>query len=332
MNAESSLAVSVNWQEQAQQYLVKGQYSKATSLYEDAISGSPEIKSYYWHLGLLYLLQGQEEEAQTTWLLGMSQAELEDLDQWTVELVQILEAEAKRRQEQADYQVAWVIRQHIRELNPSDINNLLQLIDLCIQLGTLTGEDLNSLEVIELLQSEPRVELNADLLVQVLQSLLNFLPFAPPTLEFAEACLPHAADRFQEFIDVMMLAAVKIHYIMKRPSVAIKLAKLCLQLRAENPEVFRQLAVFYQDIHEYDQGIAMAKQCYSLVHTQPEKVFATHIVLRGLMSAGGYWQEALAVNKEQQSLLSSLIEEQPMSLDPVTAERLFISTDRKSVV
>lgn len=326
MNAESSLAASVNWQEQAQQYLVKGQYSKATSLYEHAISGSPEIKSYYWHLGLLYLLQGQEEEAQTTWLLGMSQADLEDIDQWTVELVQILEAEAKRRQEQADYQVAWAIRQHIRELNPSDINNLLQLIELSIQLETLTGEDVNSLEVIELLQSEPRVEPNPDLLLQVLRSLFKFLPFAPQTLEFAEACLPHVGSRFQEFIDVMMLAAVKIAYIMKRPAIAIKLAKLCLRLRAENPEVLRQLSAFYQNSRQYDLGIATAKQCYSLVETLPEKAFAIFLVLRGLMSAGGYWQEALAVYHEQKSLLLSLIEEQPMSLDLVTVERLFIST------
>jgi predicted O-linked N-acetylglucosamine transferase (SPINDLY family) len=326
MSAKSYFADSVNWQEQAQQYLVKGQYNKAASLYEQATTVEPEVKSHYWHLGLLYLLQGQEAEAQTTWLLGIAQAELEEVDVWTAELVQILEAEAKRQQEQADYQVAWAIRQHIRELNPSDINNLLQLIELSIQLETLTGEDLTSLEVIELLQSEPRIELNPDVLLQVLRSLLKFLPFAPQTLEFAEACLPHAADRFQEFIDVMMLAAVKIHYIMKRPSIAIKVAKFCLQLRADNPEVFRQLAVFYQDMREYDQGIAMAKQCYSLVETLPEKVFATHIVLRGLMSAGGYWEEALAVNKEQQSLLSSLIEEQPMSLDPVTVERLFIST------
>jgi len=326
MNAESSSAASVNWQEQAQQYLVKGQYSKAISLYEYAISAEPEIKSYYWHLGLLYLLQGQEEEAQTTWLLGMSQADLEDIDQWTVELVEILEAEAKRRQEQADYQVAWAICQHIRELNPSDINNLLQLIELSIQLETLTGEDLNSLEVIELLQSEPKVEPNADLLLQVLRGLFKFLPFAPQILEFAEACLPHAGSRFQEFIDVMMLAAVKIAYIMKRPAIAIQLAKLCLRLRAENPEVLRQLSAFYQNSREYDLGIATAKQCYSLVETLPEKVFASFLVLRSLMSAGGYWQEALAVSQEQQSLLLSLIEEQPMSLDLVTVERLFIST------
>ena len=197
MSAKSYFA---NWQEQVQPFLVKGQYSKAVSLYEQAISAEPEVKSHYWHLGLLYLLQGQEAEAQTTWLLGMSQAGLEDIDHWTVELVEVLEAEAKRQQEQADYQVAWVIRQHIRELNPSDINNLLQLIELSIQLETLTGEDLTSLEVIELLQSEPRIELNPDVLLQVLQSLLKFLPFAPPTLEFAEACLPHAATDFKSLL------------------------------------------------------------------------------------------------------------------------------------
>src|SRR4028119_908131 len=106
MSAKSYFADSVNWQEQAKQYLVKGQYSKAASLYEQATTAEPEVKSHYWHLGLLYLLQGQEAEAQTTWLLGMAQAELEEVDSWTAQLVQTLEAEARRRQEQADYQVA----------------------------------------------------------------------------------------------------------------------------------------------------------------------------------------------------------------------------------
>lgn len=326
MSAKSSFADSVNWQEQAYQYLVNGQYNQAASLYEQAIATEPEVKSHYWYLGLLYLLQEQEAEAQTTWLLGMSQAELKDIEHWTAQLVEILDVEAKRRHEQGDYPVAWAVRQHIRELNPSDINNLLQLIELSIQLETLTGEELHSLEVIECLQLEPKVELNRDLLLQVLQSLLKFLPLAPETLEFVGACLPHAGDRFQEFVDVIMLAAVKIAYIMRRFNLAIKLAELCLQLRAENPEVFRQLAVFYQNLGEYEQGIETAKRCYSLVQTIPDKIFASFLVLRGLMSAGGYWQEALTVCNEQEAWLLSLFKEQPMSLDPVTVERLFTST------
>ncbi len=46
-----------NFQQEAYQYLIQGDYTKATNLYEQAIAAKPEIKSYYWHLGLLLLLQ-----------------------------------------------------------------------------------------------------------------------------------------------------------------------------------------------------------------------------------------------------------------------------------
>jgi tetratricopeptide (TPR) repeat protein len=215
MTNKSSSVESINWQAQASQYIEKEQYEQAASLYEQAITDEPEVKSYYWHLGLLLLLQGQETEAWTTWLLGIGDGEPQEVEVSTSELVQVLEAEAERRQGLADYQVAWTIRQYIRELSPSQINNLLQLIQLSIYLGNLTGEEFNSLGIIQFLRVEQEVKINSNLLLKVLQSLLIFLPFEPLTLEFAEVCLPHAA-RPQAFIDVMMRAAMKMSCGIKR--------------------------------------------------------------------------------------------------------------------
>ncbi len=56
--------------------------------------------------------------------------------------------------------------------------------------------------------------------------------------------------------------------------------------------------------------------------TLPDKVFGIHLILRGLMSAGGYWEERLSVFQEQESLLLALIEEKPVSLNQVTTLRL----------
>lgn len=209
MTNKSSSVENVNWQAQAYQYLVQEQYEQAASLYEQAITDEPEVKSYYWHLGLLLLLQGQEAEAWTTWLLGLGEQESEASEVATDELVQVLEVEAERRQELDDYQVAWTIRQYIRELSPSQINNLLQLIQLSIHLGNLTGEELSSLGVIPLLQSKSKGEVNPDLLLQVLPIIFNFLPIEPLTLEFVEACLPHV-DKTQDFIESMRMATTQI--------------------------------------------------------------------------------------------------------------------------
>jgi predicted O-linked N-acetylglucosamine transferase (SPINDLY family) len=62
---------------------------------------------------------------------------------------------------------------------------------------------------------------------------------------------------------------------------------LCLGLDPKNVEILRQLAAFYQNCYQYEKGIETAKLCYSLLEELPELVFANHLMLRGLMAAGG---------------------------------------------
>ena len=80
--------IEANWQEQAQEYLINEDYSIAAKLYREAIEREPDIKSYYWYLGLLLLLQGQETEAQVTWFTALSEVAPADFD--TKELLEVL--------------------------------------------------------------------------------------------------------------------------------------------------------------------------------------------------------------------------------------------------
>ena len=89
MVAQDLLSMTSDWQEKAEQLLLKKNYAEAEKLYEQAIEVQPEIKSYYWYLGLVLLLQGQEAEAQTTWLFGMADGEPEQIEEWTQELIQV---------------------------------------------------------------------------------------------------------------------------------------------------------------------------------------------------------------------------------------------------
>ncbi|MBE8985974.1 O-linked N-acetylglucosamine transferase, SPINDLY family protein [Nostoc sp. LEGE 12450] len=307
-------------EQQAQQYFIKGNYTQAASCYEQAIETEPEVKSHYWNLGLMLLLQGQEAEAQMTWLLGMEEGEAEQVEQWTVELIKVLQTEAERRETLADYSVAWAIRQHIREISPIYVNNLLYLIELSIKLKTFTGDELTSLEVIELIQSEAIIDI--ELLLQVLGSIINDDPLHPSVLEFVECCLTHISEP-QSFINILLPAAVKIIYSMRQPKVAISLVELCLRLEPENTELLRHLAAFYIRDSNYSQGIEIAKLCYSLSKSLTEKIFAKHLIQRGLMECTGYWNEAYTVFLEQEFLMKSLIEEQPINLESAMVSRLF---------
>ncbi|MCC5665330.1 O-linked N-acetylglucosamine transferase, SPINDLY family protein [Nostoc sp. CHAB 5784] len=308
------------FEQQAQQYFIKGNYSHATSCYEQAIEAEPEVKMHYWNLGLMLLLQEQEAEAQMIWMLGIAEGEAHQVEQWTVELLQVLQTEAERRETLADYSVAWAIRQHIREINPIDVNNLLYLIELAIQLETFTGDELNSLDVIELLQSE--VNVDVQLLLQVFENILNYAPLHPSILEFAKACLAHVCEP-KSFINILIPATVKIAQSMWEPQIASHLIQLGLNLEPKNLEILRHLTAFYLKAGDYNQGIETAKLCYSLSTTLLDQIFATHLLQRGLMDAPGYWQEACGVLQQQEHLLKSLIAEQPTNIVATRVLRLF---------
>lgn len=114
----NSGASSTELQQQAYQCLIQGEYTQAVALYEQAIKACPTVIVNYWYLGLTFLLQGQEIEAQTTWTLAMVNGEPEQVDMWIAELIQVLQSEAIRRRAMADYQNAELIEQCIREISP----------------------------------------------------------------------------------------------------------------------------------------------------------------------------------------------------------------------
>ncbi|MFM6397121.1 MAG: O-linked N-acetylglucosamine transferase, SPINDLY family protein, partial [Planktothrix sp.] len=82
MNSQQLQTLPPNWEEEAKKYLHNNNYVQAAKLYEQAIEAEPEIKSRYWHLGLILLLKGEEVEAQTIWLLAMADGEPDEIEAW----------------------------------------------------------------------------------------------------------------------------------------------------------------------------------------------------------------------------------------------------------
>jgi predicted O-linked N-acetylglucosamine transferase (SPINDLY family) len=325
MTSNNLLAFASDWQQQADECLLTGNYVQATRLYEQAIAAESNVKSYYWHLGLMLLLQGQEVEAQTTWLWGMADSNPEEMELWTNQLVQVLETEAERQRLQlADYSVAWAIRQHIREINPTDINNLLHLVGLSMALQIYTGEELKALGVLEILKSKPSEAVDSEVLLQVWKSVLDYAPLHSSSLEFTEAILDYVKEPIL-VINNLISFVYRLAYLGKQTRLAASFTELALRLDPTNPELLRTITSFYQDIHEYSKGIEFAKLCFSVMQNLADKAFANHLLIRGLMGAGGYWEESCTAFEFQKSLLASIVEEQPTNLEPSTATRLFNS-------
>ncbi|MDY7003471.1 MAG: O-linked N-acetylglucosamine transferase, SPINDLY family protein [Cyanobacteriota bacterium] len=312
VGSDLSIATSI-WQQEANQCLMNGNYAKAANLYEQAITSEPDNRYYYWQLGLMLLLQGQEVEAQTTWLLAIADGEVEEVDTWTQELVEVLVTEANRQASLENYETAWAIRQHIREINPNHLNNLLCLIDLSITLETYTGEELIEFAVIDRLKAESSIELNIDLLLHILKKLLISAPINQSSVDFAEVCANYI-QKPQDFINILSPVVYEIAYSYGERRTAIKYLEIALNLAPQHLETLRNLAQFYIDTTNFTLGIDYAKKCYSLSEKIWEKIFDNHNIIKGMMSSGGYNQEVKQLIERQELLLESLIKSPPNEL------------------
>jgi predicted O-linked N-acetylglucosamine transferase (SPINDLY family) len=310
----------VDLYQRASQYIIQGEYTAAAQLYEEAIELHPDIKSSYWHLGLALLLNGQEEDAQAAWMVGMVEAEPEQLEIWTQELIQVLWTEAMRRETLADYTTALPIRQQIREIAPDNTNNLLILLLLEIELETYDADSDVNRELIEQLQASPHPPINPALLTELLDKLLDRVPLAPWMVDFVAACLPHISK--EVYVDIVLARTTDLAYVASRPELAAQLAELCWQANPDNIEILGFLAAFYQNATEYAKGIETARKYASLVQTVPDRLFANYLILRGLVSSTGRWEEAVAALEHHEALFAALSQETATTFPPAAIMRL----------
>jgi len=317
------------WQSQALAYLLTKEYSQAANIYLELIEEEPEVVSHYFYLGLLQLLQGQETEAQFTWMTCINDEILiEQIEIWTKELAEILYTESQRQIAIADYDVAWLIGQHLHEISPEHIHNSLTLIWLSIQLDKLEADDRILSELVDNLNeqnvSQNRLDLNHDLLWKLLDSLLKYPPY-PLLLEFVEGCLPLLENVAEAttFVYKLISAAINLSYFAGRTDLATALLELCLRILPDELEVLEHLSSFYQQQGKHQQGIETAKRACQLAMRLIDKFFANALLLRALLNQGNNWQSALATFADQQTILTDLIAESPRDLPQAIINRLY---------
>ncbi|MBD2570976.1 tetratricopeptide repeat protein [Anabaena lutea] len=70
--------------------LQEGNFSAAISLHEKCIDLAPDLVSFYWYLGLSWLLQGNESQAQSIWLSTFTNTNFDLQEQDLQEFIEIL--------------------------------------------------------------------------------------------------------------------------------------------------------------------------------------------------------------------------------------------------
>ncbi len=311
--------------QQAQQHLNDKNYSHAESLYQELIAADPTEKMYCWYLGLTLLLQGQELEAQTAWMLAMVDGDSAQTQQWTEELVGVLDTAANDHIEQADAALAWVIRQHLREIDPTHLPNLLHLLRLSIKLGTFDPNDLEQMGITALITKEQAPVTHRALLLDTLKELLELAPLEAPVIDFAAACAVDNSD-FHEFALVLLGTAIRVAHALARPLVAVQYAKICLSVYPNHLNILGHLSHFYQDANQHEAGIEVARTFCTLAQTLPEQMFGAFTMLRSLIRAASEWDKIFAIFEHQDELVEALVNTSTDPLDETTVLMLTTTT------
>ena len=299
--------------EQATVYLTQGSYEQTVELLEQCIEANEENVSYYWYLGLAYLLQEQEENAQTTWLLVMSQGSENKVQEWTKELLDILEIEAQRQEQIENLKLSWLIRGHIREIEPSLINNLLHLIDLEIQLKYYEPKHLDEWQFVNCLVNNTTEVVNAELLLKIISNILD-LSFIINT-DFLYASVRYIDD-VEAFISTIKFTAIKMAYDNNLPIYAINLIKVCLHLKPSNLELINQFFRFSCIAHDYVQMLESAEKFLLHAETLDLKAFAYYQIMHTLVVRSS-WLETQRILPEYISSLQKMIESKPKLINPI---------------
>ena len=298
-----------DWQHQAKSDWFRGNYQSAANLYELAIESEPEVRSHYWHLGLMLLLLGEEEQAQATWLSVMLEAEPETTDEWTAELLQVLQQEAERQemlQNEENDRLAWVIRQHIREIAPADLDNTLQLIQQFVRLKII--EDLEDivLEAIALLDDAATP--NRELCRQTVQTLLDVAPRLSVTAQFTQVCVDRfAGDRVLEKSIINKTASFARKSQFPKFQLILYL-DICHQLQPKNIPILVNLINLERERHHYDRCLELTEKLLSHADTLLDRIAGYYLTIQCLLDSGGDFSRASTSHHIYQNLLLELID------------------------
>jgi predicted O-linked N-acetylglucosamine transferase (SPINDLY family) len=302
---------------QAHQQFLQGNYNLAEELFEQEIALYPDRVANYWHLGLTLLLKGQEAEAQLTWMTPLLDADLEQAQVWTAELIAVLQTEVERqrslstvlvgKEDNQHLKTAWAICQHIREIDAKNLFNLLQLLQLSLELENLNADDRILEQVIDILQSSALANVPGNILPNILQHLLDSISIQPLTFQFASVCLLSGSIGAEVLSDILLARMDRFMYSLPL-LLAIEYGELCLQLQPKCIEVVANLTNWYQNAGKNLKSIKLAQTMMAISDSLVDHIAANYLITRGFMKAGGHWQEAQNARQEHVRLVRSLIQ------------------------
>lgn len=236
-------------------------------------------------------MQGQEEQAQLTWFVVLGQCERDEVEIQSNVLCQILETEAERQENQKNYNLAWLVRGHIRELDSENYNNLFQFICLELNLSSNPSKQLDSWHISELLPSISTEKITEETFIKLLTVVLSIpsldsLYFVRYRLELElnnQKLLGFIYDNINQFWN----EPEHSNYI-------VKILQICLEFDTQKLRVIDAIIALYNRYGDLESCIKFAKLFIETSKTSTEKIYGYYRLLYSLLKSSD-WNEAPSI-------------------------------------
>jgi predicted O-linked N-acetylglucosamine transferase (SPINDLY family) len=291
----------MSWQNEVKTALENNQYDIVSQFYQELIEKEPLEISHYWYLGLAYLLEAREEEAQTTWLFVLSQGDEGEVMGWTADLVNILDGEARRQLELGNLETSWLIRGHIREISPDNVDNLLRFILLAINLNYFEQEQLQSWLFVDVLKTNNFQSLELSLLAEVFGKFIDYQ--IPETVPYLEAIFQSNCQR-QTFIKVVEAKVTSL--VINNKPLAIDIINTCLAVEPGQIYLLAELYQCYFDNRDFPAAMQVANQLKTSCQGLPSQAVADYIALYVKLFSGNWIDIKTDIEEYAESLQKSI--------------------------
>jgi predicted O-linked N-acetylglucosamine transferase (SPINDLY family) len=299
------------------------EYEQSIQLYSDLADNCELDAASYFYLGASLALEGKADEAQFIWmdaLLGAGENEERCLEN----LINFLTVESDRLLKEGHLEDVKILLFHRHSINPTNVIHLLDFLSIAIKFSDW-DVDCGLIEsTTDLLNESELGVLPSKTALYYLNDILKGNPFQPNIGQFIKALIRHTSDK-STLMSTLMPIMSNLAYAERCSAIAVKIAEAYLEVDPENVEILAHLATFYQNSESYDKGIETARKRFSLVELKVEKIFSSHLIVRGLLSAGGRWAESIKAIEIHRDLLNQLSWSDVAGLNSVYTLRLFIA-------
>ncbi len=310
----------IDWHPEAYQFLLAENYGQVVTCYEQLLEQEPTHLFHYWYLGLAYLLQAEEEQAQLTWFIALHEQGEETFEKHLQDLVTVLDQEAERQETGRNYRLAWLVRGHCRELKPDFLDNLLKLLYLESKIGNTIFDKFEDWQVLELIEGELGATVTEDLWVKVITEILQHPTVG--SVSFAQACLKRTKNAPLILKAVIEIAGQK-GFDQNYPLYSADLLRACLAQDPNNLLLLKTLFWFYANAYAFQDAFQVANEFISKSPSLVTQLLGNYYHLFVCLSKSD-WIQLVTYGEKHIGLLEDFCNSQDLEIEECFVDALMV--------